>query len=288
MARLRQGTHFLGLIIGVALCVLNSSLFVQPSTQTSTAANTALVGSVRGGNLRHSAIASSLQTSSSPYLSGLAIAAVGLGLITFTRAVRRKALPERYQLTDADTGEHRSFWHDIPLRGSEGKFMFVTEIPRGVLARYELEPDTSDIANDPRGTTALKKLGEGPCFNYGFLPQTWSDPIDWHDKITGLKGDGDPLDLIEISGKHFSPGEVAQVQVLGAVCLIDEGAADWKLIGTACCKALTDEEVAREMEKVKAWMDGYKALFAKEPTRKEMVEFSDRVLDMLQSGISTA
>ncbi|EER03921.1 soluble inorganic pyrophosphatase, putative [Perkinsus marinus ATCC 50983] len=241
MARLRQGTRFLGLIIGVALCVLNSSLFVQPSTQASTAANAALVGSVR--------------------------AAVGLGLIMFTRAVGRKALPERYQLMDAGTGEHRSFWHDIPLRGSEGKFMFVTEIPRGMLARYELEPDTSDIANDPRGTTALKKLGEGPCFNYGFLPQTWSDPIDWHDKITGLKGDGDPLDLIEISGKHFSPGEVAQVQVLGAVCLIDEGAADWKLIGTACCKALTDEEVAREMEKVKAWMDGYKALFAKEPTQ---------------------
>ncbi|EER06037.1 hypothetical protein Pmar_PMAR028225 [Perkinsus marinus ATCC 50983] len=46
-----------------------------------------------------------------------------------------------------------------------------------------------------------------------------------------------------------------------------QGAADWKLIGTACCKALTDEEVAREMEKVKAWMDGYKALFAKEPTQ---------------------
>ncbi|KAF4689185.1 hypothetical protein FOZ60_001959 [Perkinsus olseni] len=155
----------------------------------------------------------------------------------------------------------------IPLRGSEGKFMFVTEIPRGVLARYELEPDTSDIANDPRGTAALKKLGTGPCFNYGFLPQTWSDPVDWHDKITGLKGDGDPLDLIEISGKHLKPGEVAQVQVLGAVCLIDEGAADWKLIGTACCKKLTEEEVAQEMKKVKAWMDGYKALFAKEPTQ---------------------
>mmetsp|Transcript_1384 Transcript_1384/g.1178 ORF Transcript_1384/g.1178 Transcript_1384/m.1178 type:complete len:191 (+) Transcript_1384:72-644(+) len=145
--------------------------------------------------------------------------------------------------------------------------MFVTEIPRGVHARYELEPETSDIANDPRGTKAIEKLGSGPCFNYGFLPQTWSDPVDWHDNITGLRGDGDPLDLIEISGKHLSPGEVAQVQILGAVCLIDEGAADWKLIGTACCKPLTDKETANEMVKVKAWMDSYKALFAKEPTK---------------------
>ena len=41
--------------------------------------------------------------------------------------------------------------------------------------------------------------------NYGALPQTWEDP-DIVDAVTGLGGDNDPLDAVEIGGAALSCG----------------------------------------------------------------------------------
>lgn len=45
-----------------------------------------------------------------------------------------------------------------------------------------------------------------------------------------LKGDGDPLDAVEISGHAYEIGEVVPSVVLGVIGLIDQGELDWKII----------------------------------------------------------
>lgn len=50
------------------------------------------------------------------------------------------------------------------------------------------------------------------------------------DSTTGFNGDNDPLDVCEIGSKIHERGAVIQVKVLGALGLIDEGEADWKII----------------------------------------------------------
>ena len=79
-------------------------------------------------------------------------------------------------------------------------------------------------------------------FNYGMLPQTWESEYDT-DPYTGLPGDKDPIDAIEISGYlmkivfilfymrySLQAGSVYEVKVLGAMGMLDDGETDWKLI----------------------------------------------------------
>ena len=37
------------------------------------------------------------------------------------------------------------------------------------------------------------------------------------------KGDGDPVDIIEIGSKVHQPGDIVQVKILGTLAMIDEG-----------------------------------------------------------------
>ena len=66
-------------------------------------------------------------------------------------------------------------------------------------------------------------------FNYGLLPQTWEDP-NVEDPETHAKGDGDPIDAIEVSTGPLPIGAVVRVKVLGSLALIDEGETDHKII----------------------------------------------------------
>lgn len=45
-----------------------------------------------------------------------------------------------------------------------------------------------------------------------------------------MNGDNDPLDVCEIGSRIPQRGSVIQVKVLGALGLIDEGEADWKIL----------------------------------------------------------
>jgi inorganic pyrophosphatase len=46
----------------------------------------------------------------------------------------------------------------------------------------------------------------------------------------GHLGDNDPLDAIEIGTRQWAVGALVRVKVLGALAMIDNGEADWKLI----------------------------------------------------------
>lgn len=65
--------------------------------------------------------------------------------------------------------------------------------------------------------------------NYGAAPRTYEHPFII-DELTGLLGDGDPVDVLDISSTSAVSGSVYWVRVLGALAMEDDIAADWKII----------------------------------------------------------
>lgn len=113
--------------------------------------------------------------------------------------------------------------------------MFVNEISKGTRAKFEMSksepynPIAQDVHTKKPGTP-LRYFTYGDLpFNYGFIPRTWEDPSA-QDKATGCYGDGDPIDVVELSPEKCAPGAVMEVRVIGLLGLIDEGETDWKLI----------------------------------------------------------
>lgn len=104
-------------------------------------------------------------------------------------------------------GDPISFWHDVPLYpNAEDKSIInmYTEIPRWTDGKIEtnrdepLNPIFHDQKNDkPRFVHSIWPHKTYP-FNYGSIPQTWEDNTIEH-PFTGMKGDNDPVDIIDIS-----------------------------------------------------------------------------------------
>jgi inorganic pyrophosphatase len=94
-----------------------------------------------------------------------------------------------------------------------------------ISTREELNPITQDTKNGKLRFINYSAV----LFNYGALPQTWEDPAEVHPD-TGKPGDGDPVDVIDLSTARLERGEVTQVKVVGALALIDEGETDWKVL----------------------------------------------------------
>lgn len=128
-------------------------------------------------------------------------------------------------------------FHDIPLYANKDAAVcnMVVEIPKWTNAKMEIS--TKDKMNPikqdmKKGKVRFVKNSfpyKGYMWNYGAFPQTWEDPevIDEH---TNQKGDGDPIDVIDIGSKVARRGEVKQVKVLGILAMIDEGETDWKVV----------------------------------------------------------
>lgn len=123
----------------------------------------------------------------------------------------------------------------VPLYSKENYEVLhmICEIPKGTKEKMEVilddpgHPIKQDITDD--GKLRVYKHGPIP-WNYGMLPQTYEDPKVKCD-ITGLYGDGDPMDVIDIGSQTLSTGEVIKLKPLGVLPLIDEGEIDWKVIG---------------------------------------------------------
>lgn len=147
-------------------------------------------------------------------------------------------LEARYFAKDKDEGEHRSLWHDLPLFESDpetgkptGSLNFVCEIPKWTRKKFELA--TKEALNpikqdEKKGQLRTFKKGD-IYFNYGCFPRTWEDPDFVHPDVK-VGGDNDPLDVCEIGLRQIQTGKVRPVKVLGILCMIDEGEADWKVV----------------------------------------------------------
>ena len=135
-------------------------------------------------------------------------------------------------------GKRVSYWHDLPLQVSASTpaspfplYNFVLEMPKGTQDKMEISTslDLSPIIHDTKkGKIRVITYGKSR-YNYGALPQTWEDPTK-EDKKTGLLGDDDPVDVVELSGFEVKRGSVRPVRVLGALALVDEGETDWKVL----------------------------------------------------------
>jgi inorganic pyrophosphatase len=150
-------------------------------------------------------------------------------------------------LTEGQGFEQRTFvvdaqgckvspWHDINLHRGSKTYHAVIEVSRHSIAKYEIatKEQFNPIKQDTRtnkttGERELRYYAQFPLFNYGCLPQTWENSLEV-DSIYPYKGDGDPLDIVEIGTAPLSAGNLVDVKVLGAMCLIDQGEADWKVI----------------------------------------------------------
>ena len=127
-------------------------------------------------------------------------------------------------------GKVVSFLNDIKYK-ENNVYNMVCEIPVNTLDKMEMSklynnPIVQDIEdNKPRKF----KYGEIP-WNYGFIPQTLEDKDIVCDKLN-LPGDGDPLDVIDVSDIRAKIGDIIKIKVIGILPLIDEDEADWKVIG---------------------------------------------------------
>lgn len=127
----------------------------------------------------------------------------------------------------------KSFWHDVPLKatGTGNLYNVVIEIPMYSTAKMEMNKEQAGnpITQDKKDGKPRYYTYGVPFFNYGFLPQTWEDANE-EDKKSGCKGDGDPIDVIELGESPLAIGSIIQAKILGSLELIDEGETDHKIL----------------------------------------------------------
>ena len=109
---------------------------------------------------------------------------------------------------------------------------FVCEIPKFTRKKYEIATDeVGNFIKQDEKKGVLREFKKGDIFfNYGCLPRTWEDPTFVHPDAEGCRGDNDPVDVCEIGSRIIGTGEIRPVKVLGVLCMIDEGEADWKVV----------------------------------------------------------
>eukprot|EP00931_Biecheleriopsis_adriatica_P086087 TRINITY_DN60813_c0_g1_i1.p1 TRINITY_DN60813_c0_g1~~TRINITY_DN60813_c0_g1_i1.p1 ORF type:complete len:477 (+),score=88.20 TRINITY_DN60813_c0_g1_i1:58-1431(+) len=152
-----------------------------------------------------------------------------------------------------------SLWHDVSLVVKDwldrptGLLHYINEMPMGGLRKYEVQPDVAfnTIEEDMKGSRRLAAFGRPVPFNYGCFPQTFRDP-EKVDELYCAPGDDDPLDVLDLSDAASGVGSVVQCRPLGAVCLIDEGQADWKIlaVNTAAPGPLAGATSVEEVERL--------------------------------------
>ena len=104
-------------------------------------------------------------------------------------------------------------WHDIDNdRITKDQFIACIEIPKGSKKKYELDKETGLIILD----RILYTSTHYPA-NYGFIPRTYSQ-------------DKDPLDVLVLCDEPFDPLVLVRCKPIGVVKMIDEDAADEKII----------------------------------------------------------
>jgi inorganic pyrophosphatase len=132
-----------------------------------------------------------------------------------------------------------SLWHDVtlvhidPATEKPTPYLnFICEIPK--FSRKKFEIATDEVGNPIKQDEKKGKLREFKkgdiFFNYGCFPRTWEDPTHVHPDAMGCRGDNDPLDVCEIGLRIVQPGDIRPVKILGILCMIDDGEADWKVV----------------------------------------------------------
>jgi len=104
-------------------------------------------------------------------------------------------------------------WHDVSLGENAPEIVnAIIEIPKNSHVKYELDKNTGLLRLDRFLYSAVYYPGD-----YGFVPQT-------------LWEDGDPLDIIILTGTPVYPMTLVKARVIGVLRMIDNGEKDDKII----------------------------------------------------------
>ncbi|CAE8606425.1 unnamed protein product [Polarella glacialis] len=136
-------------------------------------------------------------------------------------------------------GQKISPWHEVPFEagvGPDGEKLlhFVCEIPVGTNAKMEVNKENEHnpiIQDTKKGKLRYYKYNPevGSLVNYGAIAQTWEHPELKHPD-TGVGGDNDPIDVLQMNPEPCTVGEVMAVRVIGVFALVDDGETDWKVL----------------------------------------------------------
>lgn len=128
-------------------------------------------------------------------------------------------------------GNPTSPWHKVRLHTAMyGVLNCVIEIPKMTSAKLEVS-----LREEQNPIAYAGDSGKLQCFhkpirwNYGFLPETWSDPQSSNSALD-KKGDNRPLDVVEIGSAALPTGSVVAVKPLGALAMLKGDIVDWKII----------------------------------------------------------
>ena len=122
-------------------------------------------------------------------------------------------------------------WHGVEPGAADGPLLAYVEIVPGDPVKYELDKETGLLRVDrpQRFSSACPTL-------YGFLPRTYCGDATARlcmeaTGLTGVVGDGDPLDVCVLSEKAFSHGDfLLRCIPVGGLRMIDGGEADDKIV----------------------------------------------------------
>lgn len=177
-----------------------------------------------------------------------------------------------------------SLWHDVDvfvrdwLDEPTKLLHYVNEMPMGGLTKYEVQPSVpgNAIREDTKGSQRLAAFGKPVPFNYGCFPQTYRDPAK-ADELYDAPGDDDPLDVLDVGSTPVGVGSVIRCRPLGAVCLIDEGQADWKILAInvetqgplASAQSVDDVErlAPGRIQECLRWIDDFKSSNGKDAAK---------------------
>jgi inorganic pyrophosphatase len=187
-------------------------------------------------------------------------------------------------------------WHGVTPgdRSPETVNAYIEIVPTDAV-KYELDKQSGHLRVDrpQRFSSMCPSL-------YGFIPQTFcgdhvADLCAERTGMTGIKGDGDPMDICVLTEKTFAQGNLfVQAHPIGGLRMIDGEQADDKIIAVLesdlayghvndikdCPKALVD--------RLEHYFLSYKQLPGDAPRRVEIVDVYDRAeaLDVITRSIS--
>jgi inorganic pyrophosphatase len=123
-------------------------------------------------------------------------------------------------------------WHGVPIGDDSPEIVttYIEIVPTDTV-KYEIEKNSGYLKVD-----RPQKYSNVSPTPYGFIPQTLCGPevaalCIKHSGKTGIKGDGDPLDICVLTEKEISHSDILlQAFPIGGLRMIDGNEADDKII----------------------------------------------------------
>ena len=159
-----------------------------------------------------------------------------------------------------------NIWHDIAEnRITPEDFFAVIEVQKNSKMKYELDKETGLLRLDRVLYTSTHYSA-----SYGFIPRTYAE-------------DNDPLDVLVLCAEPIAPMTLVQVYPIGAIDMIDEGAADQKIIAVPFgdpsynCYRSTEELPPHIFKEMRHFFTVYKELEEKAITVMNLLDRGEAI-----------